>query len=415
MNLKEKLKEIIIQNQERIKGVYVVDREYNTEKEGNYVVIGPRRAGKTFFLYQTIKNRYKEGDFHKFLYINFEDERIMELNHTKLDLILKSYNELYNETPDLYFDEIQNIDHWEKFARRLSDQGYKIMITGSNSKMLSKEIATTLGGRFIVQKIFPLSFKEYLKFNNIVLKQNFEYSDQLNTVKRSFEEYFQYGGFPELIKFNNKRDYLSNLFQKVFYGDILSRHKVKNEQAMKLLIKKISESVNNETSISRIKNLIKSTGIPIGTATLIEYMNYLEESFLTFSVENFNNKFVERETKKKYYFVDNGLLMLYLFDKDTKLLENSVYIELSRHNDEIYFLKKNHEIDFYTPNEKGLYQVSYDISEPETRKREVKSLSKKMSELKIQSATIITKDSEEKIHIENLKINVVPIWKWLLK
>jgi predicted AAA+ superfamily ATPase len=412
---KDKIKTIIMHNQKRLLELQVVERNIVIEADANYVFMGPRRAGKTYLLFQVIKRKYNASTIHRVLYLNFEDERLLEMNHNQLDAIIEGYNELFDQKPDIYFDEIQNIDHWEKFVRRLADNDYRIMLTGSNSKMLSKEIATTLGGRFMFREVLPLSFKAYLKYNGLHLQDNYEHTAQRFEIKEYYRQYLNYGGFPELNKFENKRDYLSNLFQTLFYGDIIGRYRIKNEHALKLLVKKLAESVNNETSINRIKNLIKAIGLPVGTATLIEYIGFINESYLIFSIENIATKFVEKESRKKYYFSDNGILMLFLFDQNTKLLENLVYLELRRRYPEIYFYKRNLETDFYIPVNQLLIQVSYAIDNPETRDREIKALKQSIKELEAKKALILTNDTEEKITIGQLTIDVIPVWKWLLK
>ena len=411
--MKNQIKKIIVQHQERLRNLSVVDRNIIIEKNGNYVFVGLRRAGKTYFLYQLIKERYAE--IEKVLYLNFEDERLIDLTYNELDLIIEAYQELYNQKPAIFFDEIQNITHWEKFVRRLADSDYKIMVTGSNAEMLSSEISTTLGGRFLTKEITPLTFSEFLTFNAISLQPNFEFSDQLYKVKQYYEQYIKFGGFPELIRFENKREYLSNVYQKLFYGDLIARYTIANPKALKLLVKKIAESVNNETSINRIKNLIQSVGIPLGNNTLFEYLSYLNNSYLIVDISNFASKFVERETKKKYYFLDTGILNLFLVDQDTKLLENLVFIELRRRYEKgIYFFKRKNEVDFYVPEAKLLVQVSYNLNAPETRKREMKGLIEAMKELEINDGVIITYDSQETIKIDNFVITVIPAWKWLL-
>ena len=411
--MKNQLKKIIVQHQERLRNLSVVDRNIIIEKNGNYVFVGLRRAGKTYFLYQLIKERYAE--IEKVLYLNFEDERLIDLTYNELDLIIEAYQELYNQKPAIFFDEIQNITHWEKFVRRLADSDYKIMVTGSNAEMLSSEISTTLGGRFLTKEITPLTFSEFLTFNAISLQPNFEFSDQLYKVKQYYEQYIKFGGFPELIRFENKREYLSNVYQKLFYGDLIARYTIANPKALKLLVKKIAESVNNETSINRIKNLIQSVGIPLGNNTLFEYLSYLNNSYLIVDISNFASKFVERETKKKYYFLDTGILNLFLVDQDTKLLENLVFIELRRRYEKgIYFFKRKNEVDFYVPEAKLLVQVSYNLNAPETRKRELNGLIEAMKELEINDGVIITYDSQETIKIDNFVITVIPAWKWLL-
>lgn len=413
--LKNNIKKIILYNQDRIKKISIKKRHYSIQSAGNYVFVGSRRAGKTYFLYQIIKERYVKNQIKKVLYINFEDERLIDLTYKNLDLILESYYELFNQKPDIFFDEIQNVENWEKFIRRLVDNDYQVMVTGSNSQMLSSEIATTLGGRLLIKEIQPLSFKEFVEFNNVVLKENYEFTNQVFKIRELYNEYLLNGGFPETLKFSDKREYLSNLFQKLFYGDIIARYKISNQKTLKLLIKKIAESVNNETSINRIKNLIKSVGIPVGSNTLFEYLDYLSSSFMIFGLDNYANKFVERESKKKYYFSDTGLLNLFLIDKDTKLLENQIFIELRRrYKEQIYFIRRITETDFIVPEEKIVLQVSYQISNNETRKREIKGLIDAMTEFKINTGTIITFDTEEVITVDEFKINVVPAWKWLL-
>ncbi len=310
---KKIIQEIILNNQDLIVSKKIIKRNITLEQNANYVIIGPRRAGKTYLLHHIIQTKYKKEALEKVLYINFEDERLFELNYKSLNIIIESYNELYDHKPHLFFDEIQNIKHWEKFVRRLADENYKIYITGSNSTMLSNQIASTLGGRFMIKEVLPLSFTEFLEFNNFVINNHYHLGSKSIAIKKQFKTYFNFGGFPELIYFDDKRTYLSNVFRKLLFGDIIARYNIKNDKAIQLLVKKMAESVNNETSVNRIKNLIKSIGIPIGTTTIFEYLNYLDESYLLFPIENFINKFVERESKKKYYFVDNGILMLFLY------------------------------------------------------------------------------------------------------
>ncbi len=409
---KEIIKKIITQNQIRLSKLKIIPRSIEIEKKGNYVFIGLRRVGKTYLLYRLIKNH---TNVEKTLFINFEDERLIEFSYKEFDLILDAYSEIYKHKPILFLDEIHNVKHWEKFVRRLADNDYKVMVTGSNAKMLASDIATILGGRFFNITINPLSFREFLMFNKVKLKKNFEYSEQIFEIKKLYSIYLQFGALPELSNYKNKREYLSNIYQKLFYGDLIARYKISNKNALKLLVKKIAESVNNETSINRIKNIIKSASIPIGNNTLFDYINYLKESFIISDISNYAHKFVERETKKKYYFVDTGLLGLFLIDQDTKLLENQIYIELKRrYKEDIFYYKRKLEVDFYLPKKSILIQVSYNIDAENTKNREVKALLLAMKELKISEGTIITYDTEDEINIENNRIKVIPAWKWLL-
>ena len=219
----------------------------------------------------------------------------------------------------------------------MADEGYQIYVTGSNADMLSHEIATTLGGRFVNKEILPLSFKEYLRFHQIEVNAKLKYASNRIKIFKLYEDYLHHGGFPELIHFENKRDYLSSVYQKLFYGDLIARYKVSSVITLKLMVKKIAESVNNETSINRIKNLIKSTGVSIGSNTLFDYLNYLESSYMIASISNYYSKFSEKESIKKYYFLDTGLLNLFLTNQLTKLLENQIYIELRRRGESIFF------------------------------------------------------------------------------
>ena len=412
--MKDLFKKIIINRQEWLKSINLIIRDITIENNVNYAFTGLRRAGKSYFLYQIIRDTFKVEDYEQVLMINFEDERLMELKHTDLHLILEAYYELFDKTPVLFLDEIQNIPFWQKFVRRLTDDGLRVYVTGSNAEMLSHEIATTLGGRFINKEILPLSFGEYLKFQGIPYSEKSKYSNDRFAIIKAYEEYLQFGGFPELIKLDKKRDFLSSVYQKLFYGDLIARYKVTNANVLKLLVKKLAESVNNETSVNRIKNLIKSTGASIGSNTLFEYLNYLELSYMIGSISNFHSKFTEKETNKKYYFLDNGILGLFLFDQDTKLLENQVYIELRRRGLKPYFLKRKTEVDFYVPEENLLIQVSYSIKEPETSQREIKALTSGMKEMKSSEGYIITYDEESTITVQEGTIHVVRAWEWML-
>jgi len=411
---KNAVKKIILESQDFIKSIKPLSRDYRLDPKGSYVFIGPRRAGKTWFMYSLIHSKISNGmDWSEILYINFEDERLYELTVDELDIIIESHKELFAKKPVCFFDEIQNIAGWQKFVRRLADQGYQLFVTGSNASMLSQEMATTLGGRFIVREIHPLSFREYLIFNDVALQPNYQFSEQRIKLRTLFDSYFYFGGFPETLHFENKKEYLSNLFQKVFYGDIVARYKIKNDFALKLMIKKLAESVHDETSFSRIRNIIQSIGVKIGTATLIEYFRYLEESFLMFGLTNAKAKISSRESKKKYYFVDNGLLNLFLLNPETILLENAVFVELRRrYGSEIYYFRENREVDFYIPRKKMLIQVCYAFGDIETRRRELDALAKAAKVIETKSRLVLTLDQEEEI--DDLT-RVMPVWKWALE
>ena len=413
--MKDVFKKIIVERQEWLKKINLIKREITIENEANYAFTGLRRAGKSYYLYQIIQEKFSKENYERLLLINFEDERLLEVTHHDMQHILDAYFELFESEPIIFLDEIQNVPHWQKFVRRLADEGRRIYVTGSNAEMLSHEIATTLGGRFINKEILPLSFHEYLSFKNIQVTTKTKYSSERYKIIKEYEEYLHFGGFPELIQMKDKREFLSSVYQKLFYGDLIARYKVSNVVTLKLMVKKLAESVNNETSVNRIKNLIKSTGVSIGSNTLFDYLNYLESSYLIASISNFHSKFTEKETNKKYYFLDTGILGLFLTDQATKLLENQIYIELRRRGERPFFLKRKTEVDFYIPEKGMLIQVSYSINNPETAEREVKGLRTAMKEFGITNSWIITYDETKEIEVEEGLINVVPAWHWLLE
>ena len=413
---KDIIKRIIIENQERIPGLEIYDRKTAFDKNANFIVTGQRRAGKTFLLYRLIQKLVAEsGDKNAFLYINFEDERLLEFKVTDFEIVLESYRELFDRLPVLFIDEIQNIDGWEKYVRRLADTQFRLYVTGSNATMLSREMASTLGGRFIVKEIDTLSFSEFLVFNNVVPGKNFKFTDQRFEIKKLFDDWFYHGGFPELLKYQDKKEYLNTIFQKVFLGDIVSRYQLRNRFALNLMIKKLAESTMDEVSFNRIKNIIQSAGVKVGISTLIEYVGYLQDSFLIRSAVNYNKKITERETKRKYYFRDHGLLGLFLHNPESVLLETLVFNHLSRnYPDNVYYLRENYEVDFYVP-ERKLVQVCYLLSPVETRDREIKALVMATQRMQVQELLIITMDHEETIREGETEIKVIPAWKWLLE
>lgn len=408
------LKQIIVESREFIAKPHVNQRVYRLEKNANYVFCGIRRCGKSYRIFSEAQNLLKKNT--PFVFLNFEDERFVEFNVKHFQIIIECANEIFGECKHFFFDEIHNIDGWEKFVRRLADQQYKVHISGSNAKMLSKEIGSTLGGRFMVQEVYPLSFKEYLSFHKVVLKNNFEYSEQRFKIKENFANYFRHGGFPELQNFDDAKEYLSSIYMKVFYGDLIARNAIQKEHVLRLLIKKLAESVNNETSLNRIKNLIVSTGAKIGSNTIPEYLQYLSDAYLIFPLRNYASQFSERESKKKYYFIDQGVLNLFLVNQDSKLLENIVFLHLyKKYGDRLFYYKRNHEVDFYIPDENLLIQSSYSITDFETKKREIKALESVAKDVNADKAIIITYDEDGSEKSKFGKVEFISVWKWLLQ
>jgi predicted AAA+ superfamily ATPase len=232
---------------------------------------------------------------------------------------------------------------------------------------------------------------------------------------KAFEEYFYYGGLPELLFFNEKRQWLNSLYQKIFFGDLIARYEIRNSFAMKILVKKLAESVRQPISYNRMANIVSTIGVKVGKSTIIDYVEHLTETWLLFSLPNYIAKLSDRESNKKYYFADNGILNLFLFDGESALLENLVAIELKKKfGDELFFYNKNIEVDFFLPEEQTAIQVCYSLSDPDTRKREVNALLQISKHWGITKYLIITKDEEETIIEDRVQIEVIPIWKWLL-
>lgn len=416
---KRVIKNLIIEKQKEILKVKLIERPLELEETCNYVFVGLRRAGKSYLLFQHIQQLIRAGknSIEDILYINFEDERVSSIKTEELGLFLDSYNEMFDKRPFIFLDEIQNIPGWEKFARRLADSKYQVYITGSNAQMLSKEIYTTLGGRFIAREVHPFTFKEYLAYHDITLNRNWEYDAATRAqVIKSFQNYFYFGGFAESFALKNKREWLNSLYQKILLGDVISRNDIRNENAIRVVVKKLAESVMQPSSLSRILHVVKSTGIKIVYNTLVDYLQFLADAYLVFGIPNFSDKLTEKETIKKRYFHDNGLLNNFLFEPETKLLENIVALTLKhQYGDDLFFYNKNIEVDFFIPRINRAVQASYSLADATTREREIKALSKLAENYHLEKLEIVTWDEESTIEGQGVTIEVIPIWKWLLQ
>ncbi|MCR5573511.1 MAG: ATP-binding protein [Bacteroidaceae bacterium] len=421
---KQIIKAIIGAKQKEIEGLKLLSRDNLFEDNTSYVLVGLRRAGKSYTLYQDILKHIADSKatINDVLYINFEDERIASITSEELGDILTAYEEMYDQKrPFIYLDEIQNITGWEKFARRLTESKYRVMITGSNAKMLSKEISTTLGGSYIPRDIYPFSFKEYLQYHGITLDKNWQYQPDIRlNVIRHFNDYFYYGGIAESFDKNNKREWLTSLYQKILMGDIVERNKVRNPRVLRLLARKLADSVMQPTTLKRLEHIVKSSGDSISQTVLKDYIEYMEDAYLTISIPNLVSPLTEQQTIMKRYFADNGILNNFLFNGETKLLENMVAIQLNRlyHNTKeelrLFYYNKGVEVDFCIPEVNLAIQVSYDISDADTYDREVGGLTKFLKSFKKYQGIIITWDTEKTIEEDGIKIEVTPIWKWLL-
>jgi len=414
---KDLIKDIIVENQRFVSRVKFHQRDYAFEDGLNYVLVGLRRAGKSYLMYQRIHQLLASGHrIEEICYFNFEDDRLGVMTLPDLDAIKSAYEEMFDTQPVFFFDEIQIVEGWEKFARRLADQKYRVYVTGSNAKMLSSEIATTLGGRFLVKEVFPLSFAEYLSFVGIDVSEKNALHLHKKEILRHFETYFRFGGLPEVMNVEDKRSWLSGLFNKIFFGDLIARYDIRNDFGLRLLAKKLAESVKQPSSYNRLANVVTSAGKKTSTDTVIDYVNYMCESWLLLPVENIIGKLTERNTQRKYYFIDNGILNLFLPDPETSLLENMVAIHLvKRWADRVLFYHNGVEVDFYLPDAEQLIQVSYSVDDPETLQRETEALTKVAKHMNVNDLLIVTKDEETVLEKNGKTIKVVPLWKWVLE
>ena len=418
------LKQILQNSREEIEQYKIIHRDIQTDGFNCYIFVGVRRAGKSFILYEKIQQMLSEGHtWDEILYLNFEDERLDSLDTNDMDSILECHMEMGGVAkPALFLDEIQNIDGWEKFARRVSDSKYMVWITGSNAKMLSKEMMSTLGGRYIPIEIYPFSFAEYLRWAGIPYdeKSLLGTSARVN-LKKAYEEYVKWGGLPESLGLSVKRNYISSVYQKIYLGDICTRNKISNPNLLRLLIKKIAEGVKQPVSYTRLSQVLSSVGGKITVPTTSSYISYSEDAWLLLRLHNISSSFSEKETNCKYYFVDNGILSILLVDPATTLMENLVALQLFRiyghdqNNERVYFYNSNVEVDFYVPEDELAIQVSYSISRDiDTREREVGALQKLPKALACKRRIILTYDEQQIIEDEYGKIELIPCWKWML-
>lgn len=419
------IKKIIVENQERIPKLQIIFRKNNLDNHTNYVFVGLRRAGKSYTLFQNISDRIKQNINQPadILYINFEDDRLVGFDVFDFQEIINSYYELYPQrTPVIYLDEIQIVEGWEKFARRLADQQYRIYVTGSNAKMLSKEIATTLGGRYVPREIYPFSFAEYLQFKGVELGENWLYVDSLLAKMRNlFDDYFVYGGFAENINSSNQREWLNILLKKILLGDIILRNNIRESENILNLTRKLADSVMQPSTLNRLCNILKSAGAKITRETLAQYQECMQDAFLIFRIKNYTDSFSERVLQGKTYFYDNGLLSVCTLEADTKLLENMVAIALnkkygSKGINDLFYYKKGVEVDFFMPESKKAIQVCYQLGDQQndTFKRETKALIELSEVYEITDFQIVTYDEEYEVDVKGRKIHVCPVWKWLI-
>lgn len=377
------------------------------------VISGIRRCGKSTLLLQ-IRKDATEHD----LFMNFDDERLVNFTVADFQILHETFIELFGDQNVFYFDEIQNIPGWERFVRRLHDNGNKVFLTGSNATMLSRELGTHLTGRYLSFELFPFSFHEYLTYTGHILSTKQLHSTAgRSLLQRQFNDYFQTGGFPGYLKTKNE-EYLKSLYQSILYRDVMVRNRLTNE---KELLELIYFLASNTAKLSSNNSLTKIVGVKNAT-TIRNYIEFLENTYLLFQIYKFDHS-VKKQIRnaKKTYFIDNALVkkLGFLFsDESGRLLENLIFIELKRRGKEVFYHANRKECDFIIKQGTQIIQalqVCHTFDSPDTFNRELSGLMDAISTYQLQEGYIITSYTEDEILHENKKIHVKPAWKWLLE
>ncbi|MGQ9782195.1 MAG: ATP-binding protein [Nitrososphaeria archaeon] len=427
MNLQE-VKRAIVSQREEIEEKFsqdrIVEREPEISKLKGFlafpnilVVLGIRRCGKSIFSWLILKNGM-------FGYINFDDERLYGIKADNLDLVLQSFYELYGNTNYIILDEPQNVTGWELFVNRLR-RTKKVIVTGSNSKLLSGELATHLTGRYVSFTLMPFSFREYLKYKKLnVSNEDFYSTQKLAELKRSLGEYMKIGGLPEAYLFG--REILVRIYSDIIEKDVLKRTKIKMKETFRNFTKYLISNAASEFTVRKLSNVFEIKDVH----TVRNWLSALENAYLFFVLERYSPKLKQQViAPKKIYCTDNGLVNTMSFKTDgnySSLMENLVATELLRRKNywqselELYYWKdhQQNEVDFVLKEGaaiKQLIQVTYASSKNEIKNREIRSLTKASNELKCKNLLVITSDYEDKLSFDDKIIKFTPLWKWLLQ
>ncbi len=391
-------------------------------------IVGPRRAGKTYLCFQIITRLRRQVPRENILYINFEDERIHPLKGDELSLLLEVYEELYkvdrSHNVYLFVDEIQNVPDWGRWCRRIheSRKDIKLVITGSSSKLLSRELATELRGRTLTQMVFPYSFSEFLRAKKMEYDlRNLAYGADRPNIKRAFNEYLEYGGFPQIAEEAFRKQTLQNYYSTVFYKDLIERFKVKNFHMMEDFLRLMMDGFSSLMSLSKMEKKLKSIGHKASKSVLKSYLSSVNDIFLLFSVKKYAFKRTEQlRHPVKIYSIDTGLVSAVRFsfsDDFGRHMENCAFVELARRSKEVYYHSDKGECDFLVRAGSRIteaIQVTRGLTES-SREREVRGLLDAMKAHHLQEGLILTEDDAGKIEAEGLTITVKPLWLWLLE
>jgi uncharacterized protein len=374
------------------------------------IISGLRRSGKSTLLKEINKYFFSSETIY---YFNFEDERLIDFTVSDFDLLYETFIELAGKSKIFLFDEIQNVKNWELFVRRMYDRGFKFIITGSNSSMLSKELGTRLTGRYIGIELFPFSFKEFLTFNNTSVPEILLTEDRA-LIKGLFNEYLQYGGIPEYLRYKNDL-ILKTLYENILYKDVFARYRLTAEKVLKELSFYFFSNCGSEISYNKLRTMLN-----VSINTVKSYIGYLENSYLVFTVPRYDYS-VKKQiySHKKIYVIDTSLINLisFKFSRDYgKILENLVFIELKRKNRDIYYHKDRHECDFIVlENNRITSAIQVTASLNSNKDREYEGLYEALTRYGLNQGLILTADEEFEDSFKKKKIIVMPVWKWLLQ
>lgn len=424
--MKNIIKSVIVEFQQRNLPT-IKRRNINVTFDTPMIVtlIGVRRSGKTYLLYDTIRKVVESGvPIENIIFINFEDERL-NLQNTDLDLIVQAYLELYpgKNLSECYFffDEIQNVEGWEKFVRRIFDSFSKhIFVTGSNSKVLSTEIADALRGRTITYTVYPLSFSEYLDFQEV--EHNSVTTAQRANIISQALQFILNGGFPETIHFNDeiRIKALQGYFNTMIFRDIVERYKISDVRVLRFFIKKLFAGIGKPLSVNKIYNDLRSLGYKVSNNYLYDFEQYVYAVFLGISIQRFDYSEIKQEkSEKKCYAIDTGLLSAVEFsvsENRGKLLENAVLLELIKQGAEVFYFKEKYECDFIyrLGNTLTPMQVAWQLQQVSTQNRETRALLEACKKVKCKSGKIITFDQKGTMNIDSISIELIPFYEWAM-
>jgi hypothetical protein len=362
------------------------------------VISGIRRCGKSTIVKQMLNKE------NRFYYLNLEDLRLNDFELSDFIKINEIFKETYGTNGTYFFDEIQTIPKWEKFIRSLADNKNKIVVTGSNASLLSKELGSLLTGRYLSYELFPFSYKEFLDF----IKQT--------PSKKSLELFLEQGGFPEYLRVKDV-NVLQELFNSVLMRDVAIRFNIKNTNLLKKIGSFLVSNVGKEFSYNKLKKNFSVSSVQ----TIIDYINFFEDAYLLFTIPKFSySPSKQQVSPKKIYSVDNGISRAnsISFSKDKgRMLENTVFQELRRKHREIFYFREKFECDFLVKEKDKItkaIQVCFELNS-DNKTREIQGLIEAMKKTKLKKGTIVTFDQEDSFVLQGFNISLIPAWKWLLK